>query len=160
MTAPTLLRTAARASVLLGIWVLFSGQLDALHLSFGVVTAGAVAWADAHPAGRGWFPLLRFAAFLPWLLWQVVLANIRVARLTLSFGRQVRPALVETHTDMTDERGLAMLACAITLTPGTLAIEVEPGRLLVHALDPASAADVRAGSPADRIAPMFPEAPS
>jgi multisubunit Na+/H+ antiporter MnhE subunit len=141
--------------LLLGVWVLLSGELDRLHLSLGVATAIAVARADLRLSPAGWFPAHRFLAFLPWLLLQVLLSNLRVARLALAPAARIRPSLVETDPAIADERALAVLACAITLTPGTLAVESEPGRLLVHALDPASAADVRSGSPADRVAAIF-----
>lgn len=89
---------------------------------------------------------LRAARYLPWLAWQVVLANLEVIRRIL---RPTAADLPETvvvegrqHTDV----GRVTYANSITLTPGTVTIDVTDATFTVHALTPAAADDLRAGA--------------
>lgn len=130
--------------VLLGAWLLLSGKFDWFHVAWGLLTslvlaAGVTAWPR-----RGGFPFLRFFAFLPWHLCQVFVSNLRVARLALSPGMPIRPRLLRPTPGLADPRAQTLLGCSITLTPGTLTVDVDEKHMIVHALDDASAADVDA----------------
>jgi multicomponent K+:H+ antiporter subunit E len=84
-------------------------------------------------------------AFCALLAWDVVVANLVVARAVLGPVRRLRPGLAVLPLELRDPVAVAALAHAITLTPGTLTVEVDAQRshLILHALDlPDPAAEV------------------
>jgi multicomponent Na+:H+ antiporter subunit E len=92
-----------------------------------------------------------FLAYVPWLVWQIVLSNLRVARIVLSPTMRISPAFVRQRPGVEGARALTLLGSSITLTPGTLTVDVDGEEIFVHALDTASADDVRAGTIARRV---------
>lgn len=139
------------------IWYLLSGMFDVLHFGVGVLTALAIALVYVPVADHTGFRLLRFAAYVPWLVWQIVLSNLRVARMVLMREMPISPAFVSVKPNVAGPRALTLLGVSITLTPGTLTVEVGEDEVFVHALDRASAQDVRDGVMARRVAEIFPE---
>jgi multicomponent K+:H+ antiporter subunit E len=71
------------------------------------------------------------------VLWDILLANVTVARLILGPQRRLQPALVELPLDLDDKFALTILANTISLTPGTVSASLSADRrtLLVHALN-------------------------
>lgn len=142
---------------LIAIWVLLSGKFDALHLGLGVVGSLLIA-ASLYPPREGRpFPLMRFLAYVPWQLWQVVISNVRVTKVALSPRSKIRPSFIERDPMVRSEQAMTLLGCGITLTPGTLTVEMEAGHCLVHALDDVSASDIERDVMAKRVAAVFGE---
>lgn len=73
------------------------------------------------------------------LLWQIVLANVQVAKLVLDPKLPLQPAVVQFDPGLRTDLGKTILANSITLTPGTLTIDVEGDEFTVHALTLAAA---------------------
>lgn len=148
-------RFALVVATLFGVWLLLSGLIDAKYLLIGAVASiiialGAFSWTSARP-----FPVIRFLKFIPWHLTQVVISNLRVARVALSLRPGIEPEFVRMDPKMEDERALATLGCAITLTPGTLTVDIGPTEMMVHALDASSGRDIRRGVMAGRVGRVF-----
>lgn len=78
--------------------------------------------------------LLRFFAVM---LWDILVANLVVARLILGRPERLRPAFVEIPLQLRSDLAISLLANTITLTPGTLSAELAADRrtLVVHCLD-------------------------
>jgi len=78
----------------------------------------------------------RLVMFIGYFLGQLLVANIRIAREILTPGLDIRPGIVAVPLDATTDAEITVLAQVITLTPGTLSMEVSPDRrtLYVHAL--------------------------
>ena len=142
-------------ALLLGIWLLLSGKYDRFHTAWGVAGALALAGMSAARAPATMFPVVRFLLFIPWQLWQIFVSNLRVAKLVLSPGLPIRPRLLRQSPQMRDPRALTLLGCAITLTPGTLTIDIDDQRMIVHALDDASASGVTSNQMTDKIRSVF-----
>ncbi|MFV3305472.1 Na+/H+ antiporter subunit E [Pseudomonas sp. NY15181] len=91
--------------------------------------------------------LLRFIALV---LYDIVVANLQVARLVLGPKSRLQPGFVEIPLELTDDLVITILASVITLTPGTVSADLSDDRrtLLVHGLDvpdpQALAADIKA----------------
>ncbi|MFO7653656.1 MAG: Na+/H+ antiporter subunit E [Candidatus Krumholzibacteriia bacterium] len=101
------------------------------------------------------------AAFLGFYAREVVLSNLRVARDILSLRPQLRPGIlaVPVSTDLTD-RQLLILASLITMTPGTLSLEVADDRstLFIHTMyldDPVALRDRFRNDYEERIRRVF-----
>ena len=92
---------------------------------------------------RAWLAV-RFVAFV---VWELVLANLRVAKTVLFVPRdRLAPGIVAVPLDVRRDLEITLLANLVTLTPGTLSLDVSDDRrtLYVHALDAADPARVRA----------------
>ncbi|MBO3276373.1 Na+/H+ antiporter subunit E [Pseudomonas schmalbachii] len=80
---------------------------------------------------------LRLLRFIGLVLYDIVVANLQVARLVVGPTRTLRPAFVEIPLELTDDLPITILASVITLTPGTVSADLAADRrtLLVHGLD-------------------------
>lgn len=125
--------------VLFVTWLLLSGFLEPFLLLAGLVSSAiAVLIAhrmdvidrEGHPIHLSW----RFITYLPWLVWQIVKANVDVARRVLTPSRPIAPTLEWVPASQQSDLGVVIYANSITLTPGTVSASVESGRIQVHAL--------------------------
>jgi multicomponent Na+:H+ antiporter subunit E len=140
-TPPGLVHFVFTFAVSLLLWVLLAGSLDPQELLAGVVVALLVT-AVAAPR-LGIFTGMRFSPAAPVHLVlylgrffvALVVANFDVARRVLAPSLPIRPAVVEVRTGLRSALGRMLLANSITLTPGTLTIDVHDDRLLVHWID-------------------------
>lgn len=157
MLRQRLTANALYAAALLAVWYVLSGKFDLLHFGTGVLATIAIAAtiAPVHDGTRiRWF---RVPAFLPWLLREIVISNVRVARIVLHPRCPVRPALLDFDPPIRSSRARALLGIAITLTPGTLTVDVDQAGLQVHALDAQSAGDLKHGPMTAHVAALFRE---
>ncbi|MCS7121961.1 MAG: Na+/H+ antiporter subunit E [Archaeoglobaceae archaeon] len=82
----------------------------------------------------------RYLVYMFWLLYQMFLSAIDVSLRVLGF-RDLNPQVIEFSTPLRSDAAITTLANSITLTPGTVTIDVdENGKFLVHAIasEPAS----------------------
>lgn len=88
----------------------------------------------------------RTFAYTPWLLWQIALANIDVARRVWKPELRISPRMIEVPHTLTSGYGVATYANSITLTPGTVTVEApSDAPFVVHALTKEAGDDVLAG---------------
>ena len=130
------------AGLLFGLWVLLTGSLDPQELVVGAVAALLVA-ALTSGLVRSMTacdrPFLRRAAYaiayVPYLLWQILLANIDVARRVATPALPITPGIVRVRTRLKSPLGRLFLTSSITLTPGTLTVEADGPDLFIHWID-------------------------
>lgn len=79
--------------------------------------------------------LLKWIRFIAVLFVEVVKANIQVAMITLSKDMNVEPIIVKYESSLKDEFLLTILANSITLTPGTMTVDIKANSLLIHCLN-------------------------
>ena len=141
------------------VWALWSGHAEPLMIGFGVVSCALVLWLSwrldvidpkTGPYRIGW----RFAAYVPWLLWEIARSSAHVARVVLTPRLPIRPRLLWVPASQKTEIGQAIYANSITLTPGTLSLDVSDGTIVVHALTERSAADLERGGMDRRVAAL------
>ena len=157
-------KVVARAFVLVLMLALFwaglSGYVQLLLVGSGAVSIVAALWfvRRAHLEIEDWGArhFVRAAiTYLPWLLWQVVLANLRVIRIVWSPSLPIAPRVFEAPCDLKTASGRAVYANSITMTPGTLPLAVGDV-VIVHALTEPDAAGVLDGemlAPVRRLEP-------
>lgn len=141
--------------ILIAGWYVLSGKFDLLHFGTGVVTAVVIALISRAPADTTPPRVGALLVFLPWLAVQVILSNLRVVRLVLSPSMPISPRMIRKPPGIRGGRPLTLLGVSTTLTPGTLTVDISKDEMLVHALDRHSAADVKAGVMAERVARVF-----
>ena len=133
------------------LWLLLSGIYDnTLIISLGVLSIGAVLYVahrmdvidhEGHPSHLGFGMIVYF----PWLLWEIVKANLEVAKIIISPRMDIQPHIFTIEASQQSEVGNVVYSHSITLTPGTVTVDVEDGEMSVHALTNAAAAGVKTG---------------
>jgi multicomponent K+:H+ antiporter subunit E len=131
-------------SVLLTVtWLALNGTASAGHVLLGAALGwGLPFWLQRYwpaPPRRASGPLRtlgRSLAFAALVTWDVVIANLQVARAVLSPIARLKPGFTVVPIELDDPRAISILAHTITLTPGTVSVDVAPDRrsLIVHAL--------------------------
>ena len=147
------------ALLLIVAWGLWSGYLKPLLLGLGAVSCLLTIWIVRR---MGYFDDETFAfhydwrllGFWAWLGREVVTSSIEVARVVLRPRIDVEPKVLNIDGSGLEPVDLALLGNSITLTPGTLTLDVHEGRLLVHALTPAGAAALERGDMQRRVAAL------
>lgn len=146
--------------ILFAFWLLFSGKYDVFHITLGIFSCALVAYAshdllfeDILSKNKGkktW----RFALYIPWLIYQVVLANIHVAYLVFN-PKAIDPEIVRYKSRLNNDFSKVTFANSITLTPGTITMDIVGDEFLVHALSKKVADDLNTGEMEDRVARVF-----
>jgi multicomponent Na+:H+ antiporter subunit E len=147
------------ALLLIAAWVLWSGYLKPLLLGLGALSCVLTIWVVRR---MGYFDEDTFAfhydwrllGFWAWLGREIILSSIQVARVVLRRKIDVEPEVVDIDGSGLGPVDLALLGNSITLTPGTLTLDVYEGRLLVHALTADGAAALRQGEMQRRVAAL------
>ncbi|MHC4938527.1 MAG: Na+/H+ antiporter subunit E [Planctomycetota bacterium] len=147
------------------IWIVFSGKFDAFHLVLGALSLGVVLifngairrLSPMHggPAAREPFRTARAILYFPWLCWQIVVSALYVTKLTLAGQRKIDPHLVRFRSEQPNEVAQVILGNSITLTPGTLTLEIEGDEYIIHALDQHSADGLLSGDMSRRVAGLW-----
>jgi multicomponent Na+:H+ antiporter subunit E len=139
-------------------WILLSGQFHFVLLVSGVVSSLFVAYIS-HDLLIGRVALgtvvaktYRLIIYLPWLLWQIVMANLDLVYRTLHPGEKIDPHIIKFNTDLMTRKGIALLANSITLTPGTVTVMAnKEGEFIVHAIAKAPAESLLSGAMQSRV---------
>jgi multicomponent Na+:H+ antiporter subunit E len=143
--------------ILLSVWLLLSGHYTPLLIGIGVVCCVFVVWlawrmriVDSEGIPIQLLP--RAPRYLPWLVKEVFLANVDVAKRTLTPGRpDVSPELFDVATSQRSDLGRVLYANSITLTPGTVSIRVHGRGITVHAIAEEVASTLREGEMDRRV---------
>jgi len=134
------------------IWVIANGTLATDTLIAGVVITAAIALAFASFARVysviRWSPkvIIYYLMYLGVFLLELTKANLNVMRLVFSPRIDITPGIVEIKTKLKSPIGRLALANSITLTPGTLVVDIKGDSLFIHwinvsATDPVAATE-------------------
>jgi len=141
---------------LLLIWLIANGTLATDSVLTGVVITAAIALAFAtysrvYSVIR-WSPrvIYTYLLYLGVFLYELVKANLNVMRYVYSPHIDIHPGIVEIRTGLRSPIGRLALANSITLTPGTLVVDMQGDSLFIHwinvtATDPVAATQEIAG---------------
>ncbi|MFP6675977.1 MAG: Na+/H+ antiporter subunit E [Pirellulaceae bacterium] len=136
-------RLMLKTSAFFLIWLLLSESLYGLHLAMGIVVAFGVAWLNTERMStratvRSW----RVLWYFPWLMGRILKSGFHLSVLILHPALPIEPKMIRHRTELKDDGSIVLLGNSITLTPGTITVEVESQDLVVHAIDDNSAAAV------------------
>ena len=132
--------------MLFAFWMLLSGNTEIKFVTYGVLTAVITAWTCYPllliPDGKKQryyyifdINLFGFIRYFIWLMWQLFLANVDVIKATTGSELAVNPRVVKFRFVSEHPMAAVILANSITLTPGTVTMNVtEDGLFEVHAL--------------------------
>lgn len=123
------------------VWLLLTGTLNLQELIAGVLViavVGALSYSRSGiMSGVRWSFALPGAILIYLGVFALALlrSNLDVARIVLSPSLPIRPGIVQVRTSLTSTLGRLLLANSITLTPGTLTLDVEGDLLTIHWID-------------------------
>jgi len=133
-------RPIGAAITLMALWLLMSGLYKTLIIGFGVLSVLLVVWLarrmDSIDDDGIEFALnpFRFIAYFGWLLIEIAKANWTVTKTILSPSMPIMQNLFRIPYSQRTDLAQVIFANSITLTPGTITVETEPGDFLVHAV--------------------------
>ncbi|MDK2869324.1 MAG: multicomponent Na+:H+ antiporter subunit [Pyrococcus sp.] len=135
--------------ILFGFWIIITGHLAIRGLFLGLVTTGVIAYYMRdlltedirHSKHLIWkilyFVLIYLPQYLIIMAFRLLESNIKVARHVIFMD--INPAIVKIKSDLHSNTGITLLANSITLTPGTLTLDVvrrlDGTYLYVHWID-------------------------
>lgn len=134
-----MLRAFGLGAILFGFWLSLSGHYTPLLLSFGVGSCALVVYLSLRmdvvdEEGVPVHVSARFVLYLPWLMKEIFVANVAVARIILAPRMVISPRIVVFHGSQQTDLGRVIYANSITLTPGTITIGVDGHDFEIHAL--------------------------
>jgi multicomponent Na+:H+ antiporter subunit E len=156
--------------LLLAFWLVLSDQHNLLFLGIGAASAALVTGAthelfmeafgrDRPHARRLGHRFWRFAVYVLWLTWRILVASLQVAYFAIHPRPPLQPRILRFRSRLRRPLAQTILANSITLVPGTLTLSVDDGEYLVHALLPGAADDLVNAKMQNMIGAFFLEAP-
>lgn len=152
-----LLQVFSLAVVMSLLWLLLSGHVsEPLLLGLGAASVVltllvsirmGVVDREGHPVHLA----VRAIFYWPWLIKEIVLANIDVAKAIVGLTNDIKPSVFKIKASQTSDLGKAIYANSITLTPGTVTIALDDDELTIHALTPAGAEGLATGDMDRRV---------
>lgn len=147
-------RSLALLLAMAATWLLLSGYFEIFLLTLGAMSCVLVVAIARRMdvVDRESFPIhltFKLLTYWPWLLKEIWLAAVDVAKRVLSPRMPISPTMVDLEATQRSELGQVIYANSITLTPGTYTIRIHDNRILVHALS-REGAESLAGGDMDR----------
>ena len=142
--------------LLAATWLRVSGYYTTLLLALGALSCALVValcrrMGIIDPEGHPNHLFLGLLLYIPRLLWEICKSNIDIARRILDPKLPIAPRVIRIKTSQKTHLGQVIYANSITLTPGTVSVEVEEGEITVHALTGETAATLLEGSMDRRV---------
>ncbi len=137
-------------------WLLNSGHNTGLILSLGAASIAFVVYVahrmdvvdhESQPVHL----TLKLPGYYVWLIKEIILANLQVVKHIWLGSKSISPSFVTITTSQKTEIGKIIYANSITLTPGTVSVDLDGDKILVHALLRESAEDLEAGEMDRRV---------
>jgi len=151
------MKAISSAILLFILWVLLSGHFSPLLLGLGVASVALTVFLasrmnvidhESYPAQLS----SKLPVFFVYIMREIVKANIDVVkRILMPGGKTISPQVVEIPVPQKTDLGRVIYANAITLTPGTVSVELNEDKVLVHALSKEGADDLLSGEMAKAI---------
>jgi len=143
--------------LLFAFWLLLSGHFESLLLGLGVASVVLTIFLakrmnviddESYPIHLS----SQFLAFFVYLFREIIITNIDVAkRILKSNSKSISPQLIEIPLPQKTNLGRVIYANSITLTPGTVSVEMTEEKITVHALTKQAADDLSTGTMAKTV---------
>lgn len=138
-------------------WVIDSGHFDPLLLSFGVFSVTLVVWINhrmSQATGDYQPPIImsrRMPGYIIWMLKEIIKSNIEVVRCIYQRQPAIEPSVFKVLASQKSDLFRVLYANSITMTPGTITLEVEDDEFTIHALTRSSREGVETGEMDQRV---------
>jgi len=138
------------------LWWILSGYTKILLISLGVVSVlftAAIAFRmnvvdeESHPLHLS----LKLVRYWIYLLGQIIVSNLQMIRIILSPRPDIDPSIVRVRMRQQTELGKVVLGNSVTLTPGTVTLEIDGDIIEAHAINKTAAEGVEQGGMDQRV---------
>jgi multicomponent Na+:H+ antiporter subunit E len=149
----------ANTLALFSVWLVLSGKYDILHVVLGFMVSCGVGWLNTgfpHSPFQD-FPWARVVLYGPWLFLRVVESSLHLTKLILNPSLPIEPRLITYRSHLKHRGAIVLLGNSVTLTPGTITVEINNNEFLVHAIDESAGNDLTSGRMERKIAWVFQE---
>ena len=150
--------TLGLGATLFVVWLLWSGHYDDPFLiGLGILSCVFCVWLSNRmnivdeEGAIAEFGIRPFTTYAPWLVKEIIVANIAVAKIICSRKMPLQRNLIEVSANQKSSLGRVILANSITLTPGTISVNLHGDKILVHALSFAGAEEDLSGEMDRRV---------
>jgi len=122
------------------VWMALTGSFTVVNFVVGLVLSSVCLWLAGSPSEVALVVyvvrFIRFLGFIGFFIMELVLANLRVAWEVITPAHHMRPAIIAIPLDASTDLQITILANFITLTPGTLSLDVSEDHrtLYIHAM--------------------------
>jgi len=138
------------------VWLLLSGHYTSPLMTYGALSCAGIVLLVRHLGilDEEALPVhlsLRWLVYAPWLMKEIVLSNIAVAKVILTPGLPIHPRMIRLTASQSSDVSRVIYANSITLTPGTVTLDVRGSEFLVHSLTSDSAEGLLSGEMDRRV---------
>jgi len=154
-----------QALLLAAIWLILSGKLDAIYFFWGFLSIAFVMWmsnriraipmAENERCGTTRIIIFRLTVYLLWLVVEIVKSGVYVAYVVLHPRMPIQPMIVRFTSKQPNVLARVILGNSITLTPGTLTLDIEGDLFTVHALTRETEEGLVSGDMENRVARLY-----
>lgn len=141
MNRPSVSRYILTFAILISFWYILSGRPEPFYVGSGIICCAIVTYISGDLLFRSEVSILesartfiKFVFYIPKLLVAIIYANLDVAYRVLHPKMPIDPRFITVDTSFRGDVLRTAFANAITLTPGTVTVDVSDGRFVVHAL--------------------------
>lgn len=168
-TTNTILNWIETFVILSALWFIMSGIFELKFIAYGLGAAAVISFICVRTLKIGGlksentyflfeFNIIRMLGYFFWLVWQIILSAIYVSKVALFHREDLDPGVVWFKADYDNPAARAMLANSITLTPGTITIEIfDDGIYSVHGLTQEVKDGLLDGSMQNKVAWLYGE---
>lgn len=127
--------------VLFVFWLFLSAQFNIFHISAGIIFSLIVTYFAKpmflnKPSDRGniTYITLRILRYVIWLIYQIFVSGIDVTKRVLKLNMPINPGIIKCKLTLKSDFSLTVLANSITLTPGTMTMDIVNDEIFIHCL--------------------------
>lgn len=148
------------ALILAIFWLLLSGYLKSLLVIFGIISVALCVYVikamnDIDGEKRALNFGTKMISYIAWLMCQVVTSSLHVAKLVWGSTKNLSPSIAKLPVSDLPDDTRVIYANSITLTPGTLSVDLDNNEVTVHALHEESIEHLKQGAMTSKIKNTF-----
>lgn len=150
------MRTIIASILMFLFWFVLSGHTELWLLLLGLASVGLTIFLSNRMnimdhEGHPFHLTLRLLQYFWYLAKEIIITNVDVVKRILMPGRTISPQIIQVPHNKKSDLGKVIYANSITLTPGTVTMELTESKIKVHALSKDSADDVQSGQMANMV---------
>ncbi|OKY25546.1 MULTISPECIES: Na+/H+ antiporter subunit E [Thalassotalea] len=144
------------AILLFGFWLLLSGYYQPLLLTFGLISVAIVIVVikrmdNVDQQEKSVSTGYRVLRYFLWLISEIIRSSLQVTKLVWGPSKSVSPSLSKINVSKIPHNSRVLYVNSITLTPGTLSVDLEGDELTVHALQKKSIDRLKKGDMENKL---------
>lgn len=150
------MRTIIAASLIFLFWFMLSGHTEILMIVLGILSTLLTIFLSHRMKiiDHESYPLhlsVRLLRYYLFLAKEIIVANVDVIKRILTPGRSISPKIITLPANQQTDLSKVIYANSITLTPGTVTLDLSGNELKVHALTNEGAEDLQTGRMAQAV---------